>query len=249
MGALFPLPAQPRPMKVRGRRECTDCGARWSYYETGSITCPDCGGVESVGVGDRELHTDAPASLDLTPVRARVDADPLADVTAAAKEICRAYLRERGFLHGGDLLALDDTYLAARELVEVADVVGRGQRLREDEEAYLLSLLADADDGERPAPGETPETLRAARGLAVARAVETYLRECRDWLAETPRPAAEPAVERLDDHVRRVLALQGDVDPADAERLVEAARQLATYIRDDDEAALDAVEARLDALE
>jgi DNA-directed RNA polymerase subunit RPC12/RpoP len=40
-------------MKIRGERECKDCGARWSYYETGSVSCPECGSRRSVGVDDR----------------------------------------------------------------------------------------------------------------------------------------------------------------------------------------------------
>jgi DNA-directed RNA polymerase subunit RPC12/RpoP len=30
-------------MKIRGERECTDCGTRWSYYDTASVECPQCG--------------------------------------------------------------------------------------------------------------------------------------------------------------------------------------------------------------
>ena len=51
-------------MKVRGRRECEACGARWSYFDTGEVTCPDCGSLHSVGLDDeRALHTASTATL------------------------------------------------------------------------------------------------------------------------------------------------------------------------------------------
>ncbi|MXR22522.1 endonuclease Q family protein, partial [Halobacterium bonnevillei] len=53
-------------MDVRGERECKSCGTRWSYFETGSVACPECGSVRSVGVGERSQHTDGNATLDLS---------------------------------------------------------------------------------------------------------------------------------------------------------------------------------------
>lgn len=244
-------------MRIRGRRECKNCGTHWSYYETGSINCPSCGSVHSVGIDEeRRLHTDSPASLDLTAVRERFDRDPLSEVTAEAKERCREYVRRRGFVTGGDLEDLDDGYLAAAELVQVADVVGRAFDPDEAEELYLLELLRGADAGERPDPGEVPESMRAARGLAYANAVREYRRELREWLddrGEDDRarevPAVRESLSMLDDRVRRVRALEGDVDPRSVERLVDAARELAAALRDGDEDALLAARDRLERVD
>ena len=60
-------------MRIRGERECKDCGTRWSYYETGTPSCPDCGSLRSVGVGERTQHTAGTAALDLSPARNYLD--------------------------------------------------------------------------------------------------------------------------------------------------------------------------------
>lgn len=247
---FFFVGAEHPDMKIRGRRECTDCGRQWSYYETGSVTCPDCGSIQSVGIEDeRKLHTASTTTLDLTPVRAKLDSMPLTEVASEVKTTCRTYARESGFLKGGELLALSEVDVAARELVHVADVVGRTMDRTDDEEWFFLSLLGGADEGDRPAPSETPTSLREARGLAAADVVSDYRSEMRAYLDETPQPEAAGAMERLDNHVRRIRALQGDIPPADAERLVAAARDLGAYLRTGNEDALALAYDRLDALE
>ncbi|MFC7079809.1 DUF7117 family protein [Halorussus caseinilyticus] len=238
-------------MKVRGQRECNDCGARWSYYETGSVECPDCGSLRSVGVdSERRLHTDSPAEFDLTEVRQDVDARPLREVADRAGETAREYVRKRGFVRGGNLRPLDDTYLAAHELRHAADVVGRGLDLSDDEEWYFLALLrgADAetdpdasetDADKRPAPGEVPESMHPVRGLAYADAVAEYRRELSDWTdEEAVGPNGRDALETLGEHVKRVQALDGDVDADAAELLVAAARDVGRYLREGDDDAL-----------
>ncbi|WP_276301746.1 DUF7117 family protein [Halorussus lipolyticus] len=235
-------------MKIRGQRECTDCGARWSYYDTGSVECPDCGSLRSVGVeDDRRLHTDSPAEFDLTEPREAVDARPLREVANTAGDLAREYVRKRGFVRGGDLQRLDDTYLSAQELRHTADVVGRGLDLNDDEEWYFLALLrgADADpetDPEtdrRPAPGEVPESMHPVRGLAYAEAVAEYRREMADWADENEvADAGRDALETLGDHVKRVQALDGDVDAETAELLVSSARDVGEYLRTGDDDAL-----------
>jgi uncharacterized Zn finger protein (UPF0148 family) len=255
-------------MRVRGDRECTECGRRWSYYDTGSVECPACGSLRSVGVDERRLHTDSPVDLELSPARERLASDDLRQVAGDAAERAREYVRARGFVRGGDLLDLDDRYLAAAELAAVGADLRRASAVDDDERGYLLALLrADLDDGDegaggdgrdsaptvdgvRPAPAAVPDRLRAARGLAYATAVRDYRRELRDWLDDHDRThqSLRSALDRLDGHVARVRALEGDVDPAVAERLVAAVRDLARAVRGDETALVTAGE-RLDALD
>ncbi|WP_135820777.1 DUF7117 family protein [Halostella litorea] len=236
-------------MEIRGERECRDCGNRWSYYDTGSVTCPDCGSMHSVGVDEqRRLHTTSPVELDLTEARDLVDVEPLHRVADAAKEACREYVRKRGFVHGGDLRDLDDGYLAAAELMHAADAFGRAFQPSEAEELYFLELLRGADAGERPDPADVPESIRETRGLAAANAVREYGRDLRQW-ADDLDPAAEDALERLGDHVRRVRALGGDVEPRTGDALVAVARDVGAYCRNGDENALATATDRLDRLE
>lgn len=226
----------PTGMELRGERACRDCGATWSYFETGAIVCPECSSPDTVARSDvRAVHTDAPAEFDLTAVRGMVDEVPRADLTDAVVETCRAYVRERGFVHAGELRDLDDAYLAARELAGVADAASRARSLGDDEEWYFLELLRGADAGERPEPADVPESMRAVRGLAYANAVRAYRRDARRWLDAAEDPPgpdfARAVLSELDEHVKRVRALQGDVDPEAAEALVAAARDVGGYLR------------------
>ncbi len=243
-------------MRVRGRRECQDCGHRWSYFETGAVECPQCGSLRSVGVDERRHHTDAPVDLDLTAARERAT-DDLHDALETAAEECREYVRRRGFVDAGTLRDLDDTYLAAAELVHAADLTGR--RLRADlgdaERIYLLALLRGADAGERPAPDRVSASLRAARGLAYADAVDEYRGELRDWLAARDGvddarevPAVRATLDGVAAVVTRTQALQGDVSPTTAETLVTTVRDLARALRDGDEDALETARDRVERL-
>lgn len=236
-------------MRIRGERECKDCGARWSYYETGSVACPECGSLHSVGVDERTQHTDGAADLDLTEVRDAVDADPLPRVADAAKDACRAYVRRRGFIHGGVLRPLDDEYLAAAELMHAADLVGRAMQPDDAERLYFVSLLGGADDGDRPDPADVPDSMREARGLAYADAVREYYAELRNWEGADLDDPARSVLDRMDAHVRRLRSLQGNVDPGTAERLVTVARELHAYVTDGDEDALARARDRLDRLD
>ncbi len=212
-------------MRIRGERECQDCGTRWTYYETGSVECPDCGSVHSVGVGDRTQHTDAAVELDLAAVQASVDEEPVRTVAGDAAEVASEYVRKRGFIDAGDLRTLDDEYLAAAELAAVGDRLRRAMRPDDDAEYYLFELLRAADAGTRPDPDQVPESLRGARGLAYADAVRDYRRELSDWEGGD-RDLVARDLDRLETHVRRVRTLEGDVDPAVAETLVAVARDL-----------------------
>ncbi|PSQ39391.1 hypothetical protein BRD13_03000 [Halobacteriales archaeon SW_5_70_135] len=243
-------------MRVRGERECRDCGRQWSYFETGAVECPACGSLRSVGRDERRQHTDAPVDLDLTAARETAATD-LRAALADARERCRAYVRRRGFVDAGHLRDLDDVYLAAAELAHAADAVDRGLRpeVSDAERIYLLGLLSGADAGDRPDVADVPASLRSARGLAVANAVRDYRRELRDWLAARDEddqarevPAVRGALDRTDGVVDRHRALQGDVPPAESDTLVAAVRDLAHALRDGDENALVTARDRLDGL-
>jgi uncharacterized Zn finger protein (UPF0148 family) len=238
-------------MRIRGKRECQECGTRWTYYETGSVNCPDCGSLHSVGVGERTQHTDSAAELDLTPAHAMVDTEPIDLVAEKAADLAGAYVRRRGFVHAGELRILDDQYLAAAELATVGNRLRRSLRPEEDAEYYLLELLGLADAGERPPPEDVPATLRGARGLAYADAVGTYRRELVEWDRTDPATVRRE-LEGLETHVRRIQTLDGDVDPTVVEALIEAARDVGTVCRSgtaDADAALARARDRLDRLE
>lgn len=238
-------------MKIRGERECTECGTRWSYYETGSVGCPACGSLRSVGLDERTEHTDLEVAFDLTPIRVDVDDVPTADLAERARERASSYVRRRGFVRGGELRELDDEYLAAAELRHVGDAVARRMRVDDREELYFLALLRDADAGKRPPVDEVPKSMRAPRGLAYADAVDEYRRDVRTWVeadGATLSPAARSVLEALNDHVTRVRMLEGDVPPASADRLVEAARDLGAALRTDDDEALERAAERLESL-
>jgi uncharacterized Zn finger protein (UPF0148 family) len=235
-------------MKVRGRRECKECGTQWSYYDTGEVACPSCGSLHSVGVDDeRSLHTATAATLDLSAIRAAVDEDPPRRLADRAAEHTQEFTRGYGFVDSGGLQVLDDTYLAAMELRHVAGELARRLEVSDDEELYFTSLLR-ADNGERPAADAVPESLRSMRGLAYANAVVEYRSDLRQYLDEYPDSAVGDVLERLDDHTKRIRALDGDVTPREAESLVITTRDIWRYLSTDDETALANAETRLDGL-
>jgi len=256
--AVLPPALRRAGMKIRGERECKNCGTRWSYYETGEATCPDCGSLRSVAVEDeRRRHTDSPAELDLTPQRSLLadDAD-IDDVAEAIEEDCRAYLRKRGFINGGNLLTLDDTYLAVGELRTAIGDYSRDRRMGversefddEDAERYLLSLIRGAENGERPAPDDVPDAFTAARGLAYATAVEAYRDDVSTYLEDEPDRGGKRVLEQIREQEKRLHALDGDVPPETVESLVAACRALERYLNGEEQGLIEA-EHHLDALD
>jgi len=235
-------------MKVRGQRECKECGTRWSYYDTGAVACPSCGSLHSVGTDDeRSLHTATAATLDLSPVRNAIDEQPTRRLAERAVERCREFTGGYGFIRSDSLQPLDDTYLAAMELRHVAGELTRRMDSTDDEGLYFTSLLR-ADEGERPAVEEVPDSLGAMRGLAYANAVTEYRSDLRRYLEEHPDPVVGDVLERLGDHTKRIRALDGDVSPRAVESLVESARDIGRYLSSGEESALAAAESRLDEL-
>jgi hypothetical protein len=236
-------------MRIRGERECQDCGTRWSYYETASIECPSCESLQSVGVEEeRTLHTASPRGLNLTPVRNDVDRQPLREVAETAAERCREYVRGYGWIDAGELQPMADTYLAAQELAHVGSTVSRRLEVADDEEFYLLSLLRGADQDERPAVDEVPESLRSARALAYAEAVDAYRSDFRSILDERPDPATSQVLGPVGEHVKRIRAIDGEVPPEEPEALVRAVRGAADYLLHEDETALAEAADRLERL-
>lgn len=237
-------------MEMRGDRECTECGGRWSYYDTGSVACPDCGSLRSVGVeAERSLHTDRAVDMDLAAARSAAADQPVREAAALAADAAGAYVRNRGFVSGGELRRLDGTYVAAAELRYAAGSLERALGVSEAEEHYFVELLAGAPDGERPDAGAVPESLRSARGLAAADAVRAFRRDAAAWLGrEGPDPAGRDVLDRLEHHARRIEVLDGEVSPADADRLVAAAVDVGDYLLEGDEVALESARGRLDRL-
>jgi hypothetical protein len=244
----FAFPREGTDMEIRGERECKDCGTHWSYFDTGSIACPDCGSLHSVGTGDRARHTDGHTDLELVDLVVQIDDTPLEDLIDEIEDRCRSYLTTRGFIRGGELKPLDDAYLVASELRQAADVFGRLRDPTDEERLYVLSLLRATDSGERPPSDDVPDRMRPARGLAAADAALTYRSEV-NQLPEEPRAAAGSLLSALRDRAKRVRALEGDIDPEEADRLVAAIREIGRAIITGDDDALTQAQSKLEATE
>ncbi|MFT4921167.1 MAG: putative nucleic acid-binding Zn-ribbon protein [Haloarculaceae archaeon] len=232
-------------MEIRGERECQSCGTRWSYYETGAINCPECGSIRSIGVDERKEHTDGPATLDLSAARNAIDEEPLGEVAQRAADTASEYVRTAGFVHAGEIQPFSETYLVAAELRRAGSTLARKLRVDEESELYFLSLLRSELSGERPPPEKVPDPLRADRGLAVAASATAYAADLRRVLDE-PEAAVASVLSAVRARRKRIEALDGDVDPAEAEQIVLALRDLGRYLREDDETALARAQERLD---
>lgn len=232
-------------MEIRGQRECKDCGQEWSYYDTGSVACPNCESLRSVGIGNRERHTDAPASLDLTGTRSSVEETDIGAVADDVTASLRAYTRKRGFINAGELRPLDEEFLMAHELTQALDIYGRLRDPDEQVEYYVLALLRGVNDGERPAPDAVAPAMREARGLGYAEALSAYRRDLVEWLDDHPDSEARRTLGTLHEQLKRLKALQGDVDPEVAEELVVAAREVGSYLETGKEESLASARDRL----
>jgi hypothetical protein len=127
--------------------------------------------------------------------------------------------------------------------------VGQAMQITDEEEYYLLTLLRGADQDARPDRDDVPESLRAARGLAVAAAVDDYCHDLRTYLDDDPDDAARHRVTTLGEHRKRIEALDGDVTLSTSETLVRAARAIGRSIIDDDETALTEADQYLEGLD
>lgn len=232
-------------MKIRGQRRCQDCDHEWSYYETGEVACPACGSLRSVGQDDRQRHTDSPVTLDLSAHRTTADEASLAEACEELKSTVRAYRRKRGFISGGALRDLDDTFLAASELLHAADLYRRRTDPSDDERMYVLDLLRGADAGERPPPEAVPKSMAVARGLGYAEALDRYRSDVVTWLEDDPKPKVKSVLGTLRERLKRVEALQGDVSPTEAESLVRATREVTAYLQSSEETTLATARDRL----
>lgn len=235
-------------MEFRGQRECQDCGTRWSYYETGEVACPNCESLRSRGIDERTQHTDAPVDLDLSPSRSMVESEGLSEALNDAMERCREFVNRTGFIHAGEFKPLSETYLAANELVYAARESLRSMRIDDDEELYLLALLRGADTGQRPPPEEVPRSMRSARGLAAADAVGNYRSDLRTYLDDGDSMVRR-ALATIAEHVRRIEALDGDIEIVITERLVHATQDIGEYVRTGEEERLATARDRLDAID
>ena len=236
-------------MEVRGVRECKECGTQWSYFETGSTACPECGSMHSVGIEERKLHTDRPVDLDLSEATTLAAEDSTRDSAEVAADAAMGYIKSRGFIHAGELAPLDDQYVSVHELRHVASEIARRLSLSEDEEYYYGAVLEAATEGTRVDAEAVPQSMESARGLSAAAAVRAYRDDLRTWIDHEPTvQEARSVLESLGSHVRRVRALDGSVPTAESDRLVTAAKALGEFLRTDDEDALERARAALDAL-
>jgi len=234
-------------MRVRGQRTCENCGTTWSYFETGDLACPECGSRHSTGQGERTKHTDRAVDLDLDEPRQTAAAGALDDALDEAADRCLAFIRRRGFVAHGTLSDLDEPYVFAQELRHAATLSSSRLQRSDAERAYLLALFDDAPT--RPPADAVPDSLRAVRGLAAATAVRDYRDEVRTWLADEPEcPEGQALLESLGDHVKRVRALDGEVDPATADALVDAARAVGRYCRERTDDTLESARDAIDEL-
>ena len=213
-------------MEIRGERECSACGRRWSYYETGDIRCPTCGSPRSVSVGPPAEHTAGSATFDLSSVRAGIDERPLRELAAEAADVAAEYLASAGFVAAGELQPLETEYVAAAELRRVDRTAGRLSGLSDHERAYVLALLRGADRGDRPGPDAVPEPFHPERGLAVAASVEAYLTDFQRVIDVEPDQRLARLCARLTTHRKRLEALDGNVDPTTAAAILDATRRL-----------------------
>jgi hypothetical protein len=173
----------------------------------------------------------------LDPIRANIDEESVQTLADRAVEETREYIRTVGFVDAGELQDLDDTALAASELRRVGATLGRVMRLDEREELYFLELLRVADQNDRPGPEDVPETLGPERGLAVASILDIYLDDIRR-VYESRDGQVDRVLSAVRTQQKRIEALDGDVDPSEAEHLVRTLREVSAYLRDDDEGAL-----------
>lgn len=196
-----------------------------------------------MSAGPPAEHTAGATEFDLSPVRAAIDERPLREVAEEAADAAGEYLASAGFVEAGELQPLGTEYVAAVELRRVGRTAGRLRALTNEEEAYLLALLRDADRGERPTPGAVPETFHPERGLAVAASVDAYLADLRRVLEPEGRLAR--VISELRTRQKRIGALDGNVDPATTESVLEATQQLSDAV-DGDESALERAATAID---
>ncbi|MDZ7730734.1 MAG: TFIIB-type zinc ribbon-containing protein [Natrialbaceae archaeon] len=219
-------------MEVRGQRECSECGTQWSYFETGSRSCPNCGSPRSVGHGEPAPHTDSVTALELEDVAESIDAQPLTDTARQVANRCRTYVNDRGFIEEGSLRDLDDTYLSAWELRHLVTELRTLSDADPSTEEYFVTLLATTIRDERPTAEAVPPAAAAARGRGYADAVDRYRHELRRWQPTDRDRGGAAELERLRAIVRSIQAVDGAVEPALAETLVSVTRGLAASLRD-----------------
>ncbi|MFC7136886.1 hypothetical protein ACFQRB_11140 [Halobaculum litoreum] len=80
--------------------------------------------------------------------------------------------------------------------------------------------------------------MHEARGLAAAEAVLAYRQDVATYLDDHPDAAARRTLGAVRDRAKRLEALEGGVDPAEADALVSAAVELGRYLIAEDDDAL-----------
>lgn len=163
-------------MEIRGERECLECGSTWSYFEIGSVECPECGSIRSRSISTPERDTSTVIGIDTDELVEELGTN-FKDGLSDALESCRSYVTRQGFVEGGDLQPPEVRYVMACEVVEICEAFTTPDRqdISKEEKKYVVDLVRGLRNGNPP--DERPESLDDYHNLAVARTVERYAKD------------------------------------------------------------------------
>lgn len=204
-------------MEIRGKRRCLDCEATWNYFETGGVSCPECGSIRSEATSGEEKDTSGPG-LDTSDLIGKFGSD-FREALGEAADRCRSYVSRQGFIEAGDLRPPEARYVMAAEIVEIEGLPGL--EFGDGERRYVVDLVRGLRTGDPP--DERPESLDAAHNLALARTAEKYIRDLRRY-ARSEDVDMPRVVEEAREAVKRTQATEGEEDDAvDALRVLRDA--------------------------
>jgi hypothetical protein len=102
---------------------------------------------------------------------------------------------------------------------------------------YDLSLLnAAIRDWRPPDPNEVPRERHRHRGLGYSLALGAYLRDLKAWLEAKVRTedGTRVVIGEIEEHLRRIEALEGNVEPTEVDGLVTSVRAIRRHVLSDE---------------